>query len=579
MERIDVDSKKYIVLDVETNGLNSYHCDLLSMSFFKPDDGKTYERFFPLELAKEVVTTQYNGIRTEDLVDAMPLTQSEFDDLIDEFELNTRTILFYSGKNFDPIFLREYLKRKNISGYEFLHFYNFKQQIISSRYSGGNVTKDNLCKVFDILNVKKVHSGINDCRLEWDLFKKMDGHYYLVKLSNSNSDDSVYQFSTDYIIPVSFFSYYPRLKKIITDMPELHCNIKEIKRFAISSEGISKLGTNYNGLIIEHLINTMLHVNKIDSRQFLRDNLCKLKYIGKIPSKHEIVPMKFNLDGTVTAVRNQDKSTEIKINSMVDILKERLSPLIEYIRNDIFHEEEIQSQELVVNQKYNVLALCDLSTKSTVMEIKSNNESANEYKEQLFFQSNGRTCYYLSMDRQKDPMTLQVDGVVFKISLVIFGTKEGYNNVSKPVKPKKTRNAHRQVELNTQEKLQKKFDEEGADVEIITYSHSHLPILLKCKKCGTEWTRHYNSIARKIPKCPSCHPYIQKGKSSLSEETKSERALRFAEKISELSNGQITILDYSGSRNPVVAKCNICGNEWKIRPDKLKLRCYCPMCK
>lgn len=58
---------KYVVLDVETNGLSSLRDDLLSISIYKPDDGKLYDHFLTLELAKEVLTTRINGIKKSDL--------------------------------------------------------------------------------------------------------------------------------------------------------------------------------------------------------------------------------------------------------------------------------------------------------------------------------------------------------------------------------------------------------------------------------------------------------------------------------------------------------------------------------
>ena len=49
-KKINVDAKKYVVLDVETNGLSSLKDDLLSISIFKPNNNKKYTKFLPLDL-------------------------------------------------------------------------------------------------------------------------------------------------------------------------------------------------------------------------------------------------------------------------------------------------------------------------------------------------------------------------------------------------------------------------------------------------------------------------------------------------------------------------------------------------
>ena len=105
-----IDSKKYVVLDVETNGLSSIRDDLLSISIYKPDDKKTYDRYLPLELNDRVETTCINGITEEILEDKESLTQKEFDNLINEFELDKRIILTYG--NIDEKFIKKYLLRK-----------------------------------------------------------------------------------------------------------------------------------------------------------------------------------------------------------------------------------------------------------------------------------------------------------------------------------------------------------------------------------------------------------------------------------------------------------------------------------
>lgn len=118
MRRMSTNPKEYVVFDVETNGLSSKKDDLLSISFYKPDDDKVYSKFLPLELNQKIITTYINGITEKDLIGATTLTQKEFDYIYREFELEKRTILIYAGKNFDSIFLSEYMKRHQISGFE-----------------------------------------------------------------------------------------------------------------------------------------------------------------------------------------------------------------------------------------------------------------------------------------------------------------------------------------------------------------------------------------------------------------------------------------------------------------------------
>lgn len=166
MERMSTDPTKYVVFDVETNGLSAKEHDLLSISFYKPDDGKEYSKFLPLELNRHILTTSINGITKSDLDGATALTQNEFDDIVKQFELKDRTILIYAGGDFDNRFLSTYMERHRISGFDKLTFYNIKERIISSKYSDGNITKDNFCTLFNIGGVKNVHSGLNDCKLE-----------------------------------------------------------------------------------------------------------------------------------------------------------------------------------------------------------------------------------------------------------------------------------------------------------------------------------------------------------------------------------------------------------------------------
>lgn len=67
MEKVSIDPREYVVFDVETNGLKSKKDDLLSISFYKPDDKKEYSKFLPLE-CRVLNKDFYDGV-----VDTAPL--------------------------------------------------------------------------------------------------------------------------------------------------------------------------------------------------------------------------------------------------------------------------------------------------------------------------------------------------------------------------------------------------------------------------------------------------------------------------------------------------------------------------
>lgn len=389
-----IDPTRYVVLDVETNGLSSLKDDLLSITIYKPDDKRMYNRYLPLELDKDVYTTQYNGITKKTLKGATALTQYEFEELFTNFELNNRIILTYG--NIDEKFIKNYFKRKGLSGYLNMNFYNFKHDIISSSFSLGNVTKDNLCKIFGIEGILDVHTGCNDCLLEWELFRSMDGKKLFV------SHDHVFEFNSDYIIPTSYLSTFPNFKFMIEKLPKIKVSSSVIYEFALSkkcSKKIEKFETNISGITIEHLINVMLSVEEIDSVNFENNNIKKMKCLGKLPSCFNIIPASFNLDGTISAIKKEDQDRIDRINETTLQIKAAITPLVNFIKSEIFQEKKIYSQEIVINIDSNCFSRCDLSNEFSVLEIKTTSDmDFNKYKYQLYYQSNGRNCYLLQID-------------------------------------------------------------------------------------------------------------------------------------------------------------------------------------
>lgn len=547
-----VNKSKYVVLDIETNGL-TVSDDILSISLYRPDNQAIFNRFLPLELSRRLKpsASAVNGITMDDLKGAAPLSQQDIDNLFAEFELDQRIILTYS--DFDKRMLKHYFLRKGLCGFEKLNFYNFKRDVISSKYSEGNVTKDNLCAIYGIGNVRKKHSSLNDCILEWQLFEKMDGKKLLI------TNNKVFEMSSDYIIPISYFSSHPNLARHVPNFPYIKIETQLIQRFELDGTGINRFETNANGILIEHLLNRMLHVHELDSRPLLLANKSKLRYLGTLPSKSYEIPLILKEDGTVTEVNLQDKVKVKRFNNMLLRIKSQLVPVTDFISKKIFFDQPIMSQELVIHKEDNILALCDLSTADAVLEIKTGYKAdAFMYRNQLYYEAAGRKCFLLQVDWSLLPEIFAID-----ISQISFSIDNS------------PRKSGRQLSMNT---VLSKIDNEQIDV--VKYTGQKDKVTLRCKVCGHEWQVSFYTATHK-PKCPTCEPIIRcepKVKSN-PEECIHLREQKYYSNLHRKSNASIIAKDYTGSRNAVTAECLKCGHAWTARADHLLDRPYCPKCR
>ena len=415
-------ASQYVVLDLETNGLRTASDDLLSISLYDPSNGKIYNRLLPLELQPTVLTTYINGIDDTDIADEVPLCQKEFDELIAEFDLTNKTILYYSGGKFDFDFLSKYCRRHKISGIELLRFENIKDRIASSSFTTGNLTKDNLCNALGIGGVLDVHNGVNDCYLEWQLFDKFVCNKLFVK------ESCIYQFSNDYVVPASYLTSYPNLAEFLNiPVPKLKYEYSLIYEYSLAPnlvKKIKKYPTNISGVAIESAINSMIGAVECDNRKFLCANSKKLKKVGVLPSEYNTIFVEKTEMGTFKALDSKNEKYVEDVNKTSQVIKDGIVDVITFIKEKIFKEQEIRTQELSFAENNRVLALCDLSSDDAVLEIKTfdifNSRKANSVIRQMYYQKGDgdKDLYAMSIVfgvKYTKRRELRVTDLIFKI--------------------------------------------------------------------------------------------------------------------------------------------------------------------
>ena len=169
-------------------------------------------------------------------------------------------------------------------------------------------------------------------------------------------------------------------------------------------------------IIFEKIIYDALGVdNKIkkEDLQFLIKNKSKLTKIFEMESEFYEIPIFFE-DGLIKTNEQIFQDFINEINETHKILKndKNLKNVVSYITNNIFNKQKLSSQELVVNKKDSVLALCDLSSKNCVLEIKTTSPIIDEkkyfekLKYQLYYQSNNRNTNLMTIEFVDDKIAI-----------------------------------------------------------------------------------------------------------------------------------------------------------------------------
>lgn len=426
---------KYIVLDVETNGFRTATDDLLSLTLYDPTTGMCYNRFLPLQMQPIVLTTYINGITTKNAEKNVHITQQELNFIIEYFNLKDKIILSYSGGkgDFDYKFLTSYCKRNKLVGIDDLTIENIKNSVPDASFEVlGQMTKDNLCKVFGIDGVEKVHSGYNDCLLEWKLYEKLKSAPIFLL------DDNIYKYNPEYIIPISYYLKSKQLRKY-ANIEELGFNIifNDVLKYNFPKQVIRKIkkfSTNITGISVEHAINNALNVQKQDNSEFLKFNKSKLERIGTLKSRINKIPISLGDNGKIIPLNSNDYNFVKEVNECTSIIIDNLTPVLQFIKENIFNSDIIKSQELVLSADNKFLAICDLSDENSILEIKTYNPTkdslfSQSIATQLYFQSNGRKIYLMSLDyimkkRNKDFSLDELEVIIYEVKLKKFNLSE-----------------------------------------------------------------------------------------------------------------------------------------------------------
>ena len=180
-------------------------------------------------------------------------------------------------------------------------------------------------------------------------------------------------------------------------------------------------------------INSKLNVTMQDNTLFLARNKQYVNYIGSLESNIQEIHVTIQKDGTLKSSDSKNDEYIAEVNKTTKLITDNLKPVFDYIKDVIFKNEEIKSQELCISDDRKVLALCDLSSTTKVLEIKTKpirldeNNNINIFlARQLFYESKGRDVYLLSIDIQRhfnekyEDITDSVGIIIYNVALKII---------------------------------------------------------------------------------------------------------------------------------------------------------------
>ena len=386
-----IDKSKYLVLDIESTGIDIIKDDILSLSIFDPKNEVFFTKFFPLTKRKRINNSKIHGITPKYLKGASHFSQQDINQLIEDFDIKNKKILTYG--TFDKKMLNVYFSEHGLSGLEFFDFQNIKDLVITNKYHKEVYTKDFVCSALGINGVTEIHSGNNDCLLEWKLFEKIQGQPILMY------NNCIYMFNKDYYVPATILCNYPKYQKFVNNYPKPKVKIDEIYRQEIDLDNCYYGDLYFFGLRVERYLQDRLSAIEQDTEKFQKDNFKKLEMIGEFTYP-------YGKDPKIYFDNKGDMHTELEdinlnywcnnANKTIHSIDNKDYDTIKYLKDKIFKNDEILYQELVKNEEMHAYAKCDFSNSNAIVELKGSiTYNISSHAIQLYIESSGRPIYVL----------------------------------------------------------------------------------------------------------------------------------------------------------------------------------------
>ena len=96
-----------------------------------------------------------------------------------------------------------------------------------------------------------------------------------------------------------------------------------------------------------------------------------MHYLGELNGNLLPIPVLMEDNGTISALVPDDEEVVNEVNAVTKKIIRSVRPLFDYMKEHIFINGDVLSQEMVVSGDNKVLALCDLSDSENVVEIKT----------------------------------------------------------------------------------------------------------------------------------------------------------------------------------------------------------------